>query len=101
MGKRTKLETKLRLGPVLDIKAAAPLAELLLSRRGHDVEIDGADVQRLGAQCLQVLMSARASWAADGRDFVVENLEPAVVATLELLGVKPAALQHRPAAQQH
>ena len=80
---------------MLDLKAAAPLAELLLSRRGHDVEVDGSDVERLGGQCLQVLLAARASWAADGRNFVVENVPQAVINTLELLGVTSAALQHQ------
>jgi chemotaxis protein CheX len=95
MPKRSKSDSKLRLGAVLDLKAAAPLAELLLSRRGHDVELDGSDVERLGAQCLQVLLSARTSWAADGRNFAVEKLSPAIIATLELLGITPTALQYR------
>uniref|UniRef100_UPI003783CF50 STAS domain-containing protein n=1 Tax=Methylocella sp. TaxID=1978226 RepID=UPI003783CF50 len=54
------------LAATLDLKAAAPLAAELCSIRGADVLIDGAHVERLGGQCLQVLMSAAATWRADG-----------------------------------
>jgi chemotaxis protein CheX len=56
----------LRLAPVLDLKAATDLAGELLALRGRDLAIDAANVRRIGAQCLQVLLVARASWAADG-----------------------------------
>ena len=57
----------LRLAPVLDLKAATALAADILALRGRDLNIDAAHVRRLGAQCLQVLLAARSSWAADGR----------------------------------
>ena len=57
------------LAETLDLVAATPLATALLARRGQDVVIDGTAVRRLGAQCLQVLLAARATWLADGRSF--------------------------------
>lgn len=95
MPKRQKSSSSLQLDKALDLKAATPLAELLLSRRGQDIELDASNVERLGGQCLQILLSARASWASDGRNFTVEKLSPPIIATLELLGVDPAVLQYR------
>ena len=75
-----------RLGPVLDLNAAGPLAAELLALRGADVEVDASAVGRLGAQCLQVLLSARATWAEDGFAFAIVAASPELMAVLELLG---------------
>ena len=79
-------EPALALPPVLDLTAAGPLASELLARRGGPIMIDGSGVERLGAQCLQVLLSARASWAADGHHFSVEAPSDVFAATLAALG---------------
>ncbi|MDB5448135.1 MAG: cheX protein [Phenylobacterium sp.] len=76
----------LRLGQVLDLNAAAPLATELLSLRGRDVEVDASAVERLGAQCLQVLLSARATWDADGLSFALVAPSSEFTSTLALLG---------------
>ncbi|ACG79790.1 cheX protein [Phenylobacterium zucineum HLK1] len=76
----------LRLPPVLDLNAAAPLADELTGLRGRPVTLDGSAVQRLGAQCLQVLLSARATWEADGLGFGLSEPSAEMVAALELLG---------------
>ncbi|MDD2705809.1 MAG: STAS domain-containing protein [Acidocella sp.] len=85
----------LELPPVLDLIAAPGLLEAFIGRRGQRLEVDGASVQRLGAQCLQILLAARAAWAADGLTLLVENLSEDFSAALELLGVAPADLTHR------
>ena len=46
------------LDSVLDLRAAAPLADEFKARRGADINIDASNVERLGAQCAQVLLSA-------------------------------------------
>jgi chemotaxis protein CheX len=51
---------------ILDLKAAVPLTEGLLSMRGSDLVIDASKVERIGGQCLQVLVSAVSTWHADG-----------------------------------
>ena len=76
----------LRLGQVLDLNAAAPLANELLSLRGRDVDVDASAVERVGAQCLQVLLSARATWDADGRAFALVAPSSEFTSTLALLG---------------
>ncbi|MCW8306002.1 STAS domain-containing protein [Acidiphilium sp. PA] len=86
---------KLRLDPILDIKASAPLYALLSRHRGRDLVIDASAVERFGGQCLQVLLAARARWAADQRGFLVEGFSPGVIATLELMGIEPTAFDHR------
>lgn len=94
--KHSAATVKLSLAGVLDLKEATPLTERLLANRGRDIEIDGSAVQRLGAQCLQVLLAARRTWMADGRRFIVADVSQSVVTTLELLGVSPADLNHVP-----
>lgn len=85
--KRTRTRpTPIRLPAVLDMQAAAPLAQSFLERRGQAVSVDGTDVQRLGGQCLQVLLSAQASWAADGKEFVIIGQSEAMADALGTLG---------------
>jgi chemotaxis protein CheX len=84
----------LTLPEVLDMVAAAPLLEAFLGRRGQPLQIDGAAVQRLGGQCLQVLLAARAAWAADGQSFVLGTASEELFSTLELLGLTPQSLTY-------
>ena len=76
----------LRLGQVLDLNAAGPLAGEFLALRGSAVEVDASAVERMGAQCLQVLLSARMTWDADGAAFAVVAASEEFNATLALLG---------------
>lgn len=83
------------LDPILDLKAAAPLLQALLTRRGANLVIDASSVEQVGGLCLQILLSARATWDADGNRLRVDGLSDHVAATLGLLGVEPAELQTR------
>lgn len=56
----------MQLPEVLDLTAAAPLAQSFLSHRGKALSIDASRVRRVGAQCLQVLLAAASTWKADG-----------------------------------
>jgi chemotaxis protein CheX len=76
----------LRLGQILDLNAASPLASELLALRGHDVDVDAAAVSRMGAQCLQVLLSARATWRDDGFAFAITGASAEFTAVLDILG---------------
>lgn len=82
------------LPPVLDLLAAARLLEAFLERRGTALNVDGAEVQRLGAQCLQVLLAARAAWARDGQTLLLQNCSEDFTAALELMGVEAVHLTH-------
>ncbi|WP_072371059.1 STAS domain-containing protein [Hyphomicrobium sp. NDB2Meth4] len=87
-GTRRGTTGKLQLAEVLDLTAAAPLAQSLLPRRGSDLTIDASKVRRVGAQCLQVLLSAEATWKADGVRLTVENPTDEFLASSELLGIQ-------------
>jgi chemotaxis protein CheX len=77
----------LSLDPVLDIKAVSLLAENLLAHRGSDIVIDARQVERLGAQSLQVLLSAVATWRADGHLLEVANPSEAFTEGLRVFGI--------------
>ena len=74
--------TAVRLPAVLDIRAAGTLRDDLLALRGSDIILDGGEVERIGGLCLQVLISARKTWDADGKWFA---LNPASAALNEQL----------------
>ena len=70
----------------LDLLAATPLATELLGRRGQDVAVDASATQRIGAQCLQVLLSARATWAEDGHSFRISGASAEFAEAAAMLG---------------
>ena len=65
--------TAVSLSPILDLQAAEPLRAELLALRGRPLTLDASQVTRLGGLCLQVLMSARKTWAEDGVDLTVDQ----------------------------
>ncbi len=77
------------LSDVLDLKAALPLAEGLLERRGSELMIDASQVERLGGQSLQILLSAISTWHADGLSIEFVNPSEPFVQGLALFGIDP------------
>jgi chemotaxis protein CheX len=75
-----------QLAAALDLTAAASLAGEILPLRGRDLRIDAGKVQRLGGQCLQVLLSAEQTWRADGAAFVIEDPSERFLADWRLFG---------------
>lgn len=75
------------LGRQLDVCASGPLVGELLAARGNDVGLDASAVERLGTQCLQVLLSAAATWRADGTALSVVEPSPAFCEALAIAGV--------------
>jgi chemotaxis protein CheX len=75
-----------RLPAILDLNAAGPLAARLLALRGAAVMLDASQVSRLGGLCLQVLLSAQATWAADGVTLDVTDRSQAFDDALALFG---------------
>ncbi|GGE17916.1 hypothetical protein GCM10011390_41380 [Aureimonas endophytica] len=74
------------LPAVLDIKAASLLHHELSGLRGKPVSFDASQVQRLGGQCLQVLLAAVAAWKADGKAITVGTSSKGFEEGLALLG---------------
>lgn len=82
----------LQLPDVLDIRAASPLAAQILAARGRQLTIDASKVQKAGAQCIQVLLSARATWLVDNVSLTISDPSEAFVETLQTLGIPFARL---------
>ncbi len=76
-----------RLAKVLDLAAAATLKDELSQFRGRSAVIDASDVQRLGTQCAQVLLSARRAWLAESQTFEIKDASEAFSEGLNRLGV--------------
>jgi chemotaxis protein CheX len=83
-----RLVPELRLPAVLDAAAAPGLVQELLALRGGAIALDAGELTRVGGLCLQALLSARATWAADGQPFEVRNLSPQMIETLALSGAQ-------------
>jgi len=77
----------LRLAKVLDLAAAASLKQDLAEFRGKTAHLDASDVQRLGTQCAQVLLSAQRTWLAEGHAFEIKTASEAFHEGLNRLGV--------------
>jgi len=88
-------DSECHLPAVLDLKAASQLMEMFLAHRGENLYLDGHEVQRVGGQCLQVLLCAKKAWAEDGYSLLLDNISEEAVAALELLGVEPSSLSYR------
>lgn len=78
---------RFRLPEVLDLTAAAPLAESFRSRRGAALTVDASRVSRVGTQCLQVLLAAATTWKAEGVDFRLVNPTEEFLEGGRLLGI--------------
>lgn len=74
------------LGDALDMTAAAPLVAELLGHRGNPVSLNASAVRRVGGQCLQVLLSARSTWSADGQPFEIVEPSPEFAEGLAQMG---------------
>ena len=74
------------LAEALDTRAAGPLLDALRRRRGATLRLDGSRVEKLGGQCLQVLLAARTAWAADGARFEIFDPSTALKDGWALMG---------------
>lgn len=82
---------QLVLPDVLDLQAAEPLRVQLLGLRGQAVTLDASGVERLGGLCLQVLLSAQRSWAADGQPLSIAPMSDAFAEQWKNFGAEQAA----------
>jgi chemotaxis protein CheX len=78
----------MQLPEVLDLTAASPLAQSFLSHRGAALSVDASGVRRAGAQCLQVLLAAAATWKADGVSLRLEKPTEEFLECSRLLGLR-------------
>lgn len=76
----------------LDLPAAPDLLEKLKDLRGKDIGVDAGDVTHLGTNCLQILISAARSWAADGKTLTFSPMSEAFSRDLGQFGLAPETL---------
>lgn len=88
----TDLETAghCALDAVLDYRAAAPLRDAFLERRGAPVNVDASRVEQMGGLCLQVLIAARRAWSHDGVPFDFIARSEAFDASVAAFGARGA-----------
>lgn len=82
-----KKETRVTLGPVLDIRAATALRDGLQKalKRGRPVIVDAAQVDRLSTPCIQVLLAAgRDAGTGSCRMMLAQASDPFVAAFSDL-----------------
>ena len=92
MAESKKRPRRLKLPENLDLSATVKLVELLSAKRGAALIINGSQVIRMGAQCLQILLSAQRTWEADNLSFrIVEPSQP-LVDCLALVGISQSDL---------
>lgn len=80
----------LKLGANLDLTMASDLARVILAARGSELTIDASDVQHLGAQCGQILVSAKATWNADQKTVRIVGGSEEFIEGARLLGLQSA-----------
>ncbi len=83
---------RIMLAANLDIRAASPLARELVAVRGRELLIDASRVERVGAQCMQVLLSAAATWNTDMVQIDIERESEAFIQGIETLGISKSRL---------
>ncbi len=82
-------DATLTLDPRLDFKAAAGLADCILSHQGKDLTLDAGHVSHMGAMGVQVLRAAARSWADSGHQLRLINASDDCADQLCLLGFTP------------
>lgn len=75
------------LPEILDVRAASPLLSAFLGARGRQMRIDASNVVSVGAQCLQIIASARLTWERDGLPIVIVSPSGPFLEALQLSGV--------------
>ena len=86
--KKAKSKTNdIALTQVLDLTAAKPLFEALQDTRGQAVTICAKNVERIGGQCVQVLLAASKAWHSEGHGFKLINSSDDFISGLQTFGL--------------
>lgn len=85
------MTTRIEPLEILNAQGAQHLLDAIQQARGNPVTIDFSQIRHLGAQAVQVLLSARKSWADDGHAFEIGAPSQAALDALNLLGLAELA----------
>jgi chemotaxis protein CheX len=86
----------LTLPPALDVACASELAVRLTELRGAPLVLEASAVERVTALGLQVLLSARLTWAADGAVLAVRAPSSPFQDAVRLSGAQPFDVNESP-----
>ncbi len=75
------------LPPVMTSRFAAQLLGDLQAMRGQPISLDSSSVQKIGALCLQVLLSGHKTWTADGLPFGMTGVSEQMASRCKLFGL--------------
>lgn len=75
-----------------DSAAASGVLEAFKLHRGTALTVDASSVRRVGAQGLQILLSATRTWQADGQALSLENASAELIEAVHLLGLSTSEL---------
>ena len=78
---------RLILDPKLDSAAADTLRESLLASKDDDIELDGTNVEQVGALCVELILSARHLWAAAGKAVTLDGASSQMIEDLSRFGL--------------
>ena len=92
MASKKPAQNSLSLATVLDLNEATTLHGKLMSLRGSDLVIDASSVERVGAQCVQVLMAAKKIWDEDKLTFRFSKVSDSFNKTMQLIGINIAPM---------
>jgi len=67
----------------------------IVQRRGRDLDLDASRVDRLGAQALQLILSALATWREDGFHLRILDPSDAVRGAFDQLGCAPILIAQK------
>ncbi len=79
--------TTIELAETLDLRAAAALLDELKQHQESNIQLDAENVQRVGGQCAQVLLSAAQAWAEAQKQFHIINPSEAYQECMSTLGI--------------
>lgn len=87
MATTTADTNSLQLAPALDFNEASELRGKLLAMRGKPLTVDASKVEKVGAQCMQVLMAGAKAWEEDKQPFSVTEPSEAFQKFTQLIGI--------------
>ena len=78
---------RLQLAENLDGSQVEPLMDLLAKKRGSPLLINASKVERLGAQCVQVLVAAAQTWRTEMHSLQIVQPSTSFEEELEQMGL--------------
>ena len=87
--------SRINLGPVLDIRAAEPLKDVLRKAlsKGKPLAVDAASIERMSTPCIQILIAAAAALKEADTNFTLMSPSDAFIDSFNELGLFPVHKQ--------